>query len=932
MIHGCDLSQYIPKSNVQSGDIFLQSYDQLSLMCEASGVGLWDWDVVADTVVYSAQWRKQLGYDEDALSSDWKDWASRIHTDDRIRVVDAVKHYVSHCDPSFEIEYRILHNNGDFRWMSAHAALQRDANGSVTHFLGAQLDITSRKLSEESQRTSYQYLLSCISLAPLSIAIFDINMRYLATSQRWVAEYGRGHSDLIGKSHYEIHPDIPDAWRNVHQRGFAGETVTADEDLWVLGNGTELWLNWSVTPWRTVTGAIGGIIISAEDITERKRASDALRKSEAHFRELFEQATDGILVADAAGRFVDINSAGCAQLGYTREEVLLLKISDIVAPQEIPRIAPEIARLAGGNVVRTQWRVRRKDGSEFIADISSKQLPDGRLQGLVRDVTDAIQTQTLLQERQHFLEGVLNAEPGTVYIFDLASNSNVYVNRHWLTEYGYSPEETAAMGASLVSRIFMPEDRARIEAHHESWRGTPTDECREIDYRVRTKAGELRWLHSREIVFSRDEVGNVRQILGIATDITERQRDALALEESEARFRAIFEGAGVALIELNCSALFAQISKLHRRYGNDLGQWCTDNPNEIARLAGFVSVIDVNRAALSMFDITGVDDVSKNVVQFFNADSISALSEQVIALANGSTRFSVEVQFKLPQNAELRTAMLSVTVAKTAVPWERLSVSLLEITELKRYRESLEEKVAERTALLLNTNKELESFSYSISHDLRAPLRSLTGFSQVLLDDYADKLDSTARDYLTRLKSAALRMNRLMDALLKLSRITRAELAPSRVNLSEFATEVIAGLRQAHPDRNIDVSIESGLTAAGDPALLRIAIENLLDNAWKYTSKSQSACITVNKKERNNGTIFCVCDNGAGFDMRYAGKLFGAFQRFHAVDEFPGTGIGLATVSRIIHRHGGKIWAEAEVDKGACFYFTLGKLKVALGS
>jgi signal transduction histidine kinase len=243
----------------------------------------------------------------------------------------------------------------------------------------------------------------------------------------------------------------------------------------------------------------------------------------------------------------------------------------------------------------------------------------------------------------------------------------------------------------------------------------------------------------------------------------------------------------------------------------------------------------------------------------------------------------------------------------------------IEIKERKRAEEEIQRTNRELRA----ANKELEAFSYSVSHDLRTPLRSIDGFSQALLEDYADKLDVTAKEHLQRVRGAAQRMAALIDDMLNLSRVTRCELHREKLDLSAMAKSIAAELREAEPGRRVEFVIENGLTAEGDPQLLRAAMENLLRNSWKYTSGHPTARIEFGRGEKNEKHPFIVRDDGAGFDPRYADRLFGAFQRLHTAKEFPGTGVGLATVQRIIHRHGGEIWAEGAVEKGATFYFTL---------
>jgi light-regulated signal transduction histidine kinase (bacteriophytochrome) len=231
--------------------------------------------------------------------------------------------------------------------------------------------------------------------------------------------------------------------------------------------------------------------------------------------------------------------------------------------------------------------------------------------------------------------------------------------------------------------------------------------------------------------------------------------------------------------------------------------------------------------------------------------------------------------------------------------------------------------VADRTAQLEASNKELEAFSYSVSHDLRAPLRSIDGFSQALEKDYGGILDDNGKDFLRRVRAASQTMARLIDDLLKLSQLTRTEIRRESVNLSMVAREIAEELQKTQPARRVEFIIADGLIGYGDPQLLRVGMENLLGNAWKYTRKNLAARIEFGATRQDGGTAYYVRDNGVGFDMAYADKLFGAFQRLHSTAEFEGTGIGLATVQRIIRRHGGRVWTEAKINEGATFYFSL---------
>ncbi|TLD41440.1 MAG: Sensory box histidine kinase [Candidatus Jettenia ecosi] len=279
------------------------------------------------------------------------------------------------------------------------------------------------------------------------------------------------------------------------------------------------------------------------------------------------------------------------------------------------------------------------------------------------------------------------------------------------------------------------------------------------------------------------------------------------------------------------------------------------------------------------------------------------------------------------KNGELYWESASVSPIKKADGTIAHFVAIKEdVTEQKRFENELRkqrDQLEYLTAQLTAANKELEAFCYSVSHDLRAPLRGIDGFSKALMEDYADTLDEQGKNYLHRIRTASQRMGQLINDLLNLSRITRSEMRRKEVDLSAMVKTLALELREKQPERRVEFIVADELIANGDPQLLRIAMENLLNNAWKFTKTCMHAKIEFGFTRRNGSLVYFIRDNGAGFDMAYIDKLFAAFQRLHSSSEFEGTGIGLATVQRIIQRHGGKIWAEGEVNKGATFYFTL---------
>jgi len=405
---------------------------------------------------------------------------------------------------------------------------------------------------------------------------------------------------------------------------------------------------------------------------------------------------------------------------------------------------------------------------------------------------------------------------------------------------------------------------------------------------VETAAG-LRWVSTDKMPY-RDEQGNVIGVIGFAVDITDRREAEQALRLSEQRYRRLVDNALVGVYRTNLE-----------------GQ-----------------VLYANETLMRIFEFASLEEM--------RACSVLSLYQQPRdrqAFLERLKRDGMVANYEL--QAQTRTGRpITISVSATLVGQE-LSGMLSDITERKEaeeqvrlLNEQLEQRVRDRTAELAAVNKELEAFAYSVSHDLRTPLRAIDGFSQALTEDYGEKLDQTAKDYLGRVRAASQRMGRLIDDLLKLSRLTRCQVRHEPVDLSAFARSIAAELQQQEPDRPVRFVIADGVTACGDPTLLRVVLENLLGNAFKFTRNRREARIEFGAERSADRTVYFVRDNGVGFEMQYAEKLFGAFQRLHAEGEFEGSGIGLATVQRIISRHGGRVWAQATVNKGATFRFSVG--------
>jgi len=429
-----------------------------------------------------------------------------------------------------------------------------------------------------------------------------------------------------------------------------------------------------------------------------------------------------------------------------------------------------------------------------------------------------------------------------------------------------------------------PDDRAYTA---EAWAnavsaGRPCD----LEHRLRRHDGEYRYFSLRAVpVFSDD--GPVREWAGIHTDITERKRTEQTLRDGEREFRELADSMPQIVWAADPDGSFDYYNK---------------------RWYEFTGRSEGVRGDESWTDVIHPDDQKECLERWHSATRSGDAYEIEYRLREKTGTYHWFLRRALP----VRDASGRIT---------RWFGTCTNIDAAKRTEEGLRRANAEADA----SNRELEAFSYSVAHDLRSPLRSIDGFSQALLEDNAEQLDARGKNYLARVRAAAQRMAHLIDDLLALSRVTRGELHRGTVSLTHIARGIAERLRETDPERDVEVVVAGGLTAEGDAHLLTAVLENLLGNAWKFTSRRTQARIEVGLASKDGQPAYFVRDNGAGFDMAHAGKLFGAFQRLHATAEFPGSGIGLATVHRIVRRHGGEIWAESDIGHGATFFFTLGQ-------
>ena len=471
-----------------------------------------------------------------------------------------------------------------------------------------------------------------------------------------------------------------------------------------------------------------------------------------------------------------------------------------------------------------------------------------------------------------------------------ARGAITYINDKFCEISHYYKEDLIGKTHKIINSGYHPK-----EFFQDVWSTISTGKVWQGEIKNRAKDGTYYWVDTAIVPFL-DDQGKPFQYLAIRFDITERKQSEEELQKSYNLLHSVIESTPDAILVKDLQCRYVMIN------------------SAVASIQGKPESEILGRDDRELFGCEFGLPLIENDRRIMTTGETEFLEEDVLIGGTLRTYLSTKSVWRDAQGNVTGLIVISrdITHRKRAEQ------------EIRELNQNLERRVAERTAELEATNQELESFSYSVSHDLRAPLRGIDGFSQALLDRYADQLDDKGKHYLQRIRVGTQRMGELIDDLLKLSRVTRSEMQRTQVDLSALAREIAAELQRTQPERQVEWAIAPGLVSNGDARLLRIVLENLLNNAWKFTSLQVLTQIKFDVIPQEDAkSVYFVCDNGAGFDMAYVNKLFGAFQRLHSQTQFPGTGIGLATVQRIIHRHGGRVWAEGAVEQGATFYFTL---------
>ena len=942
-VTGAVIAGYEVTERVKAMQALQESRERYELALMGADLGVWDWNAETDEMLFSNRWAEILGYVVDEIEPNYAGWEELVHPDDIEVVESRWNTHVHGITPFYSSEHRMRTKGGGWKWVLERGkVVERNEDGGTKRATGTLLDITERKVIEKALLQSEEKYRNLLEYIPHRIFYKNRDSIYVACNPAFAKDLGLSLTDVIGKSDLDLYPEeLAHNFRSSDKQVLETQEIIEIDGPY-MEDKEQRTGHIVKAPVRDDEGKIVGVIGIYWDITESTQAAEALRESESKYRSLIEQSLMGIAIVPRGFQSIAfVNPQICKMLGYTQEELLKMnpeQVRNLVHSDDIERIDDYLNnRLKDTKPGETiQVRMVHKDGSLIWADFSAGAIDYGEVpavQVTVVDITKRIKAETeVLRDRQVFrtiAEGAIQAKDtgelskellkgiissldfdfGTFRLFDEKKNVLRYSALLGIEISDTKPElpltqdfaeNYIIVNTALTKKpVFISEIDKAIQKNPFLKRLKELGASSAVAYPILDDDQQLLGVLSLATysprIYSDGDKELFATIVNMLGTVLERMRAEKALQISERRYRELLTNIaeGMAIVDLEEDILFA-----NKAFSDMLGY----TESELVEMNILDIVADEDKAVI----LTQTEERQKGKSTAYTHRFVRKDGEQRIVRVSA-----------VPSRDDDGQVDGSIAVITD------ITERILKDREIQKLNEELSRRVEERTAELAAANKELEAFSYSVSHDLRAPLRTIDGFSQALMEDYSDVIDDTGRDFLRRVRSAAGRMASLIEDLLVLSRVTRAEMDRTDVDLSKIAGDIIDEFREMEPERMVDVEISDDVHVRCDQRLIKLVLQNLLDNAWKFTSKKENAIIEFGSEDRDGEPVFYVKDNGAGFNMDHRDKLFVPFQRLHHVEDFEGSGIGLATVQRIINRHGGKVWAESTINEGSTFYFTI---------